>query len=251
MNSLLGGGDDGEPLHAGGIGDLGYDVEAGHDEEAAALNAGLQDALAVGADDLHAPAATDDVRDLVRRVARESRGAHGVGVDPDQVGPEPDLLHQRQVGRVEHHHAPAALDVHVQRRLQAVEHHAVAVLGARGRHPVSRGELDDAGAGLGGDEPGGGVLVEVPRARHELGGEAGEDAAGARELEVGELAGPVALGGVAKEEDDELRRRPGGVVPPGDHTKGKRQSVALLHGDHLLLGGLRQDDAAGSLACQA
>jgi hypothetical protein len=37
-------------------------------------------------------------------------------------------------------------------------------------------------------------------------------------------------------------------VPPGEYTKGERQSVALLHGNHLLLGGLRQDDATGSLA---
>jgi hypothetical protein len=37
-------------------------------------------------------------------------------------------------------------------------------------------------------------------------------------------------------------------VPPGLYAKGERQSVALLHSHHLLLGGLGQDDAAGSLA---
>jgi hypothetical protein len=37
-------------------------------------------------------------------------------------------------------------------------------------------------------------------------------------------------------------------VPPCKHAEGERQSVALLHRDHLLFGGLRQDDAAGSLS---
>jgi hypothetical protein len=37
-------------------------------------------------------------------------------------------------------------------------------------------------------------------------------------------------------------------VPPGEHAEGERQSIALLHGDHLLLGSLWQDNADGSLA---
>jgi hypothetical protein len=223
-------------------------VEAGHDEEEAALDARLQDAHPVGPDHLDAAAAADDVGDLVRRVARETRGAHGVGVDADQVGAQPDLPDQRQVGRVEHHDAAPARDVHVQRRLQAVERHPLAVPRRR-RRQRGRGRPDDARGRLARHQRRRVRLRQVPRARHELGGEAREDAGRARQLEVGELPRPVALGGVAEEEHRERGRRGGAVVPPRHHAEGQRQRVALLHGHHLLLRRLWEDDAAGARAC--
>jgi hypothetical protein len=54
------------------------------------------------------------------------------------------------------------------------------------------------------------VLVQVPRAAEEVGGEAGQHA-----------------GAVAEEEHDEVGGRPAGVVPPGGHAQGERQRVAL------------------------
>jgi hypothetical protein len=226
-------------------------MEAGHDEEGPALDAGLQHAPPVGPDHLHPAAAAHDVRDLVRRVAREARGAHGVGVDADQVGAEPDLAHQRQVGRVEHHDAAPAGDVHVQRRLQAVERHPGAVL-RRGRRERGGGggQLDDARGRLARYQPRGVRLRQIPRARHELGGQAREDARGPRELEVGELPPLVALGGVAEEEHREVGLRGGAVVPPRHRAEGQRQRVALLHRHHLLLGRLGEDEAAGTGACR-
>jgi hypothetical protein len=246
---LLGGGDDGEPLHAGVIGDLGDNKEPGHNEEASPFSTGLEHALAVNADHLDAAAAAHDVGDLVRRVAGEPRGAHGPRVDPDEVRAEADLLDERQVLGVEHDDAAAALDVDVERRLQAVEHHAVAVLLARLGHAVTVPHTDDAGPGLRGDEFGGGVLVQVPGAPDELGGEAREDAGGSRELEVGEAAWGVAIGGVAEEEHDEVGGGRVGVVPPGDHAERERQCVTLLDRDHLLLVLLREHHAARTSAC--
>jgi hypothetical protein len=234
--NLLGGGGDGEPLHAGVIGDLGDNKEPGHDEEAPPppFSTGLEH-----------PLAAHDVGDLVRRVAGEPRGAHGPLVDPDEVRAEADLLDERQVLGVEHDDATAALDVDVERGLEAVEHHAVAVLLARLGHAVAVPHPDDAGAGLRGDELCGGVLLQVPGAADELRGEAREDAGGPRELEVG----GAALGGVAEEEHYEVGGGRVRVVPPGDHAERERQSVALLDRDHLLLGRLREHHAARTSAC--
>ena len=245
---LLWCGDNGEPLQAGGVGDLGDDAEARHDEQVAALDVGVQHALPVGADHLDAAAAADEVGDLVRRVAREPRRAHGVAVDPHQVGAEPDLLHHRQVRRVEHHHAAAVLDVHVERRLQAVERHALAVGSRRLGELLAGLDLDDAGGRLAGHELDGVGLGEVPCAADELRGEAGEDAGGTGELHVCELAGLVRLRCVAEEEDDELDWGLREVMPPCHHAKGECQGVSLLHGDHLLLARLRQDNATSALA---
>lgn len=59
----------------------------------------------------------------------------------------------------------------------------------------------------------------------------------------------MALGSVTEEEDGKLSGRLRDVVPLGGHAKGERQSITLLDGNHLPLGGLLQDNANRSLTC--
>lgn len=225
-------GDDGEPLQAFGVGDLRYDEEPGHDEEAATLNAGFERALAVNADNLDAAAAPEHIGYLIGRVARESRGAHRVAVDPHKIGAQTDLADEGEVLGVEDDDTTAALDIHIKRRFEAVENHPLAIGLGGLRHRLVVGDFDDEGALLASDELLGIISGEVPRTADELGGEAGEDALGTGDLEVREFAGEVALRGVAEEEDNEMGG--GGVEPPRHDAEGKSNGVAPFDGKHLL-----------------
>ncbi|GER47257.1 abscisic acid responsive element-binding factor1 [Striga asiatica] len=234
VNSL-GSGDDGEPVHAIGIRNLGDHKEPRHNKQIPSLDSRLKYPLTVHAHNLYPSTPPHNVSHLKSRVTREARRAHGPTIQPNEVCPKPDFPNQRQILGVQHHHLAPTLDVDIERSLLAVKGHAfVVILLGLGEFGI-RAELYDAVARLAGDEGFGSGLVDIPGPADEF------EAFGAGEEEVGEGAAVMGLGGVSEEEDDEFWV--GIVEVPGDHTEWEGYGVSLFDGENFFF--LFREDNSG------